>query len=79
MKTISAKIPESDNLLLERLAKGTPGGKSAVVREAISEYCKTQAVSQSKKSEILHRTKGAFRHEPLDARKHRENLSEGML
>ncbi len=79
MKTISAKIPDSDNLMLEKLAKATVGGKSAIVRDAVHEYCAQQMVSQARKAEVLRRTKGVFKEAPLDAEKHREMLSERMV
>ncbi len=79
MKTISAKIPDLDNRMLEKLAKATPGGKSAIVRNAVHEYCTKQSFSQTRRADVLRRTKGAFKDAPLDAKKHREMLSERMI
>lgn len=79
MKTISAKIPDSDSRLLEKLAKSTPGGKSAMVRDAVHQYCAKQAQGTARRNAILRRTKGAFKAAPLDAKKHREDLSKRMI
>ncbi len=79
MKTISAKIPDADNRLLEGLAKTTPGGKSAVVRSAVHEYCLKKAVAKTEADAIIDRAFGAFSHAPLDAGKHRAEISRKML
>lgn len=80
MKTISAKIPDDDYRVLESLAEEVPRhSKAAVVRAAVNEYCKKHVVGMQRKSEVLQRTKGAFKHAPLDAKKHRESISERMI
>ena len=79
MKTISAKIPETDHRQLERLAKETPGGKSAVVRMAVHEYCSKQALDRAEANAIIDRAFGAFSHAPLDAEKHRAEISRKIL
>ncbi|MCK5843994.1 MAG: hypothetical protein KAG97_04745 [Victivallales bacterium] len=79
MKTISAKISDSDYQVLGKLAKSPPGSKSAIVRDAVHEFCKKQVAGIEKRNAILRRTKGAFRHAPLDAEKHREELSKRMI
>ncbi|MEN8254787.1 MAG: hypothetical protein ABFR33_04885 [Verrucomicrobiota bacterium] len=80
MRTISAKIPDSDNRLLERMAKGMPGGKSsAVVRDAVHQYCTKAASGKAQRNAIIDRAFGAFKDAPLDAKKHRETLSERMI
>ena len=79
MKTISAKIPESDSRMLEKLAQGTPGGVSAVVRAAVHEYCQKEYQNKASRNAIFQEAFGAFKDAPLDSRKHRENLSERMI
>lgn len=79
MKTISAKIPESDNRLLERLAKATPGGKSAVVRDAVHDYCARQSAKKQNLDDAIDSVFGIFKNAPLDAKKHREELSRKVL
>lgn len=79
MKTISAKIPDSEYLELERLARVTPGGKSAVVRIAVQEHCRKQALDQKEAEAIIDRAFGAFKDAPLDAAEHRKSVSGRLL
>jgi hypothetical protein len=79
MKTISAKIPDSDNRMLEKLAKATPGGKSALVRDAVHEYCSRKSKQKQQLDEAIDSVFGIFKDAPLDARKHREELSKKVL
>ena len=79
MKVISAKIPDSDNNLLERLSIGNPEGKSALVRDAVRQYCEKKLVGEKKKDAVIDEVFGLFTHAPLDAEKHRQMLSERML
>lgn len=79
MKTISAKIPDSDYRVLERLAETKSGSKSEVVRDVVHEFCKKQVAGIEKRNAILRRSFGAFKDAPLDAKKHREMISEKML
>jgi len=76
MKTISVKISDSDYQVLGKLAETMLGSKSAIVRDVVREFCKKQAAGMEQKNGVLRRTKGAFKPALLDARKHRESLSE---
>ncbi len=79
MKTISAKIPDTDSRILDRIAEQTPGGKSAVVREAVHSYCAKHANSKAKLDAAIDSVFGIFKDSPLDAVKHRRELSKRML
>jgi predicted transcriptional regulator len=79
MKTISAKISDTDYRVLENLAKRKPGSKSAVVRDVVHEFCTRQMAETEQRNAIIDRAFGAFKAAPLDAKMHRENLSETML
>jgi metal-responsive CopG/Arc/MetJ family transcriptional regulator len=79
MKVISVKIPDSDNNLLESIVGDEPGAKSVLVREAVRQYCAKQSTGQKRKNAVIDKVFGAFNHAPLDAKKHREKLSEKML
>lgn len=79
MKTISAKVSDSDYQMLGTLAKNLLGSKSAIMRDVVHEFCKKQVAGIEKRNAVLRRTKGAFKHAPLDAKKHREELSKRMI
>ncbi len=79
MRTISAKISDSDYQVLGKLAKNPPGSKSAIVRDVVHEFCKKQVAGIEKRNAVLRRTKGAFKNAPLDAKRHREELSKRMI
>jgi len=79
MKTISAKISDHDYQVLENLVKSKLGSKSAVVRDVVHEFCTKQLADVEKKNAIIDRAFGAFKASPLDAKTHRETLSEKML
>lgn len=79
MKTISAKIPDTDSKILDRIAEKTPGGKSAVVREAVRSYCAKHTNSKAKLDAAIDSVFGIFNNAPLDATKHRRELSKRML
>ena len=79
MKIINVKIPESENNILESIAGHKPEDKSALVREAVRQYCAKQAAGQNRKNAVIDEVFGAFKHAPLDAKKHREELSGKML
>ncbi len=75
MKTISAKISDHDYRVLENQIKS----KSAVVRDVVHEFCTKQKADAEKRNAIIDRAFGAFKSAPLDAKKHRETLSENMI
>ena len=79
MKTISAKISDHDYQVLESLAKSKPESKSAVVRNVVHEFCTKQQAEVEKRNAIIDRAFGAFKAAPLDAKTHREKLSEKMV
>ena len=80
MKTVSVKIPDEDYRILEILAADVPRhSKAAVVRVAVTEYCRQHATTSQRKADVLKRTQGAFKHAPLDPKTHRENLSKRMI
>ncbi|MDF7800339.1 hypothetical protein P4C99_12750 [Pontiellaceae bacterium B1224] len=79
MKTISAKIQNSDAEKLAELAKSVEGGVSAVVREAVHEYCNKAAADKTKRNAAFREAFGAFKSAPLDAREHRRKLSERVI
>jgi len=79
MKTISAKISDTDYQVLERLAKRKPESKSSLVRDVVHEFCTKQKAEMEQRNAIIDRAFGAFKIAPLDAKTHRENLSEKMI
>jgi hypothetical protein len=79
MKTISAKIPDTDSRILDRIAEQTPGGKSAVIREAVHFYCVKHANSKAKLDAAIDSVFGIFKHAPIDADSHRRELSKRIL
>ena len=79
MKTISAKISDHDYRVLENLSKNNLGSKSAVVRDVVHEFCARQLAEVEKRNAIIDRAFGAFKAAPLDAKTHREKLSEKMI
>ncbi len=79
MKTVSAKIPDTDSYILDRIAEKTHGGKSAVVREAVHYYCTKHVNSKEKLDAAIDSIFGIFKDAPLDAKKHRRELSKRML
>jgi len=53
MKVINIKIPESDNNMLDNLAGDKPGAKSALVREAVHQYCANKSTEQKRKNVVI--------------------------
>lgn len=79
MKTISAKIPDADSEILERIAEKKAGGKSAIIREALHSYCVKHANDKTRLDSAIDSIFGIFKDNPLDAEKHRRTLSKKML
>lgn len=79
MKTISAKIPDADSEIIERIAEKKAGGKSAVIREVLHAYCIKYANDKTRLDSAIDSVFGIFKETPLDAEKHRRTLSKKML
>ncbi len=79
MKTISAKIPDTDHLVIERLAKRAHTGKSAIIREALHEYCTKISSEKTTTADAIDRIFGIFKDNPIDSEKLRKDLSNRIL